>query len=247
MLLALAVILMQAPAMPPPALPVVYTSAAVVSAPAAPGTKSEVKPDAKTDTKSDVKDGERKSAESKEANTVATSANALFPAGNVSYQPGQTAATPIAISADNGVSANNGNTISDAPGTFSSSLNPAGGEPVMLVTPVKQKRPEAVGIGVPKMWFVLGAVEHGAATFDAWSTRRNIEEGTMHEANPLLRPFANSNAMYAAVQVAPVLFDLLSRQMMRNSHSWVRKSWWAPQSASTVASILSGAHNVAIH
>jgi hypothetical protein len=97
------------------------------------------------------------------------------------------------------------------------------------------------------MWFVLGAVEHGAATFDAWSTRRNIMAGTMHEANPLMRPFANSNAMYAAVQVAPVLFDLLSKQMMRNSHSWVRKSWWVPQTASTVTSILSGAHNVAIH
>jgi hypothetical protein len=112
---------------------------------------------------------------------------------------------------------------------------------------MKKKRPEAAGIGVPKMWFVLGAVEHGAATFDAWSTRRNIEEGTMHEADPIMRPFANSNAMYAAVQVAPVLFDLLSKQMLHNSHSWVRKSWWVPQSASTVASILSGARNVAIH
>ena len=71
-------------------------------------------------------------------------------------------------------------------------------------------------------------------------------EGTMHEADPIMRPFANSSAMYAAVQVAPVLFDLMSKQMLRNSHSWVRKSWWVPQSASTVASILSGAHNAIV-
>jgi hypothetical protein len=136
--------------------------------------------------------------------------------------------------------------VADEPGTFSSSVKPAAGEPVILV-PITRRRPEAAGIGVPKMWLVLGAMEHGAATFDAWSTRRNVMEGTMHETNPMLRPFANSNAMYAAVQVAPVLFDLLSKHMLHSSRSWERKSWWVPQTASTVASILSGAHNMAIH
>jgi hypothetical protein len=233
MFLALAVILMQAPAIPAPATPVTsYTNSAVVSVAAAPETKDAPK----SEGKSDVKDGERKSDESKEASAPAVVVSTLFPAGsNVAYQPGQTVATPI------------DSAMPEAPGaTYSSSLPPGGGEPVMLVTQ-KKKRPEAAGIGVPKMWFVLGAMEHGAATFDAWSTRRNIMSGTMHETDPIMRPFANSNAMYAAVQVAPVLLDLLSKQMLRNSHSWVRKSWWVPQSASTVASILSGAHNVAIH
>jgi hypothetical protein len=240
MFLALAVILMQAPAAAP-AMPVTsYTNSAVVSVAAAPETKDAPKSETKSEAKSDNKDGEKKSDESKEASAPAVVVNTLFPSGsNVAYQPGQTVVTPI------------DNAILEAPGaTYSSSLSSSplagGGEPVMLVA-TKKKRPEAVGIGVPKMWFVLGAMEHGAATFDAWSTRRNIIAGTMHETDPIMRPFANSNAMYAAVQVAPVLFDLLSKQMMRNSHSWVRKSWWVPQSASTVASILSGAHNVAIH
>jgi hypothetical protein len=229
MLLALAVILMQAPAVSSPAMPITYTNSAVVSVAAAPETKSE--------TKSDEKDGDKKSDDSKEASAPPVIlVNTLFPAGsNVAYQPGQTVVTPI------------DNANPEAPGAFSSSLLPGGGEPVMSVAAMKKKRPEAAGVGVPKMWFVLGAMEHGAATFDAWSTRRNIVEGTMHEADPIMRPFANSNAMYAAVQVAPVLFDLLSKQMLRNSHSWVRKSWWVPQSASTVTSIFSGAHNVAIH
>jgi hypothetical protein len=236
MLFALAVILMQAPAVPASAVPVTSTNSAVVSVAAAPETKSETKPEAKADTKSDVKDGEKKSPASKEASAPVAFPQPIFPSGStVSYQPGQTVVTPI------------DNAIPENAESFSSSLNPAAREPAILGMPMTRKRPEGAGIGVPKMWFVLGAMEHGAATFDAWSTRRNIAEGTTHETNPMLQPFANSNAMYAAVQVAPVLFDLLSRQMLHNSHSWVRKSWWVPQSASTVASILSGAHNVAIH
>jgi hypothetical protein len=229
MLLALAVILLQAPAVPAPAMPAPYTNAATVSVAAAPERKDDAKREAKAETNSNLKVGEKKSG------APVTVESSLLPAGaNVSYEPGQTVVTPI------------DNSMPGAPGTFSSSLISGTGQPIMPVTAAK-RRPEAAGMGVPKMWFVLGAVEHGAATFDAWSTRRNIMEGTMHEADPLLRPFANSNAMYAAVQVAPVLFDLLSRQMLRNSHSWVRKSWWVPQTASSVASILSGAHNVAIH
>jgi hypothetical protein len=232
MLLALAVILMQAPAVNAPAMQAPYTNSATVFVAAAPASKD----DAKTDAKSDGKDSEKKSADGKESSAPVAMPSPLFPAGaNVSYQPGQTVVTPI------------DNAIPDAPGTFSSSFIPAGGgEPVML-KPMKKRNPEAAGVSVPKMWFVLGAVEHGAATFDAWSTRRNIIDGVAHETDPLMKPFANSGAMYAAVQVAPVLFDFMSKQMLRNSHSWVRKSWWVPQTASTVASVLSGAHNVAIH
>ena len=214
MFLALAVILMQAPAVAAPAMPVTsYTNSAVVSVAAAPETKDAPKSEAK----SESKDGEKKSDESKEAGAPVVVTNTLFPAGsNVAYQPGQTVVTPI----DNAIPEAPGSTFSSS---LSSSLSAGGGEPVMSVASMKKKRPEAVGVGVPKMWFVLGAMEHGAATFDAWSTRRNIVAGTMHETDPIMRPFANSNAMYAAVQVAPVLFDLLSKQMMRNSHSWVQE------------------------
>jgi hypothetical protein len=240
MLFALAIILMQSPVVPAPAVPVPSTNSAIVSVAAAPETKIETKSQAKPETKSDVKDGEKKSADAgKTASTPGTVGATLFSTGsNVAYQPGQMVMTPV----DDSV---NGS-VKDEPGSFSSSSRAAAGEPVILA-PVKRKRPEAAGIGVPKMWFVLGAMEHGAATFDAWSTRRNITAGTAHEMNPMLQPFANSNAMYAAVQVAPVLFDLLSKHMLHSSRSWERKSWWVPQTASTVTSILSGAHNMAIH
>jgi hypothetical protein len=43
------------------------------------------------------------------------------------------------------------------------------------------------------------------------------------------------------------MFDLLSKQMLRNSHPWVRRMWRVPQTGSTVASVFSGAHNMSIH
>ncbi len=101
--------------------------------------------------------------------------------------------------------------------------------------------------GFPKNWMILGAVEHGAATFDAWSTRRVIENGTGYEMNPLLKPFANSNALYGAVQVAPLVFDYVGLRMLHSEHPWMRKFWWVPQSASAAASIFGGVHNTMMH
>jgi hypothetical protein len=94
-----------------------------------------------------------------------------------------------------------------------------------------------------KIWFSLAAVEHTAAGFDAWSTRRGIGVNAQ-ESNPLLKPFANSGAMYPATQVVPVGMDLLAHYMMRSGNPVVRKLWWLPQTASTVVSVASGLHNL---
>lgn len=162
----------------------------------------------------------------------------VFPTA-VSYVPGQL----MLIRADG--------TSPDADSeSFSSSLSSSGRAPAsMRLAPTPHASPLGEGrdMGTMRKWLILSAAEHGAATFDAWSTRRNLSEGIGYETNPLLRPFANSSALYAAVQVAPVLLDLLSRQMMRSSHPWERRIWWVPQSASTVASLAAGAHNMAIH
>jgi hypothetical protein len=80
--------------------------------------------------------------------------------------------------------------------------------------------------------------------FDAISTRRAITRYGAVEMNPLLKPFAGNNSLFAAIQVAPVLLDVAGRRMMYSRHSWVRRVWWVPQSASFVGSILCGAHNL---
>jgi hypothetical protein len=95
-------------------------------------------------------------------------------------------------------------------------------------------------------WLALSTAQHGAATFDAWSTRRVISSGQGQELNPLLRPFAGNGSLYAVMQVGPVALDYLGKRMMTSRHEWVRRTWWVPQVVSTVVSLASGAHNLSV-
>ena len=97
------------------------------------------------------------------------------------------------------------------------------------------------------MWTGLTIATSGAATFDAFTTRRAITNSGAVELNPLLRPFAGNASLYAAIQVGPALLDFAGKKMMYSRHSWVRRMWWAPQSASFVTSLFCGAHNLAYH
>ena len=97
-----------------------------------------------------------------------------------------------------------------------------------------------------KLWYALAFTGHGAAAFDAWSTRRAISGNYGTESNPLLRPFARSGALYAATQVSPALMDYLGQHMMVSQHRWVRKMWWLPQTAGTGMSLAASVHNVGV-
>ena len=76
-----------------------------------------------------------------------------------------------------------------------------------------------------RAWIALSFVQHGAATFDAYSTRQAISHGAV-EDDPMMRPFAHSPAMYAAVQVGPVMLDILARHMQRSNNNFLRHIWW---------------------
>jgi len=97
-----------------------------------------------------------------------------------------------------------------------------------------------------RLWYALTITGSGAATFDAWSTRRAISSGYGQEANPFLKPFANSNALYVAVQASPALMDFIGKRMMTSEHPFLRKVWWLPQSAGAAMSFVAGAHNVSV-
>jgi hypothetical protein len=94
-----------------------------------------------------------------------------------------------------------------------------------------------------KLWYTLSITGSSAAVFDAWSTRRAISGGYGVEANPFLRPFSHSNAMYAATQVSPLVMDFIGKRMMTSHHQWMRNLWWVPQSAGTSMSLYAGVHN----
>lgn len=97
-----------------------------------------------------------------------------------------------------------------------------------------------------KIWFGLAIAGSSGAGFDAWSTHRAVTGGYGQEANPFLRPFAHSNAIYAATQVSPAVMDFLGKRMMVSQHGWVRKMWWLPQTAGASISFVSAVHNVGV-
>ncbi len=122
-------------------------------------------------------------------------------------------------------------------------LNPAV-QPFLPVKPVLTRPRETPR--QRKIWYGLTLAAHSGAAFDAWSTHRAVAGGYGQEANPFLRPFANSNAIYAATQVSPAVMDYLGKRMMVSQHGWVRKIWWLPQTAGASISFVSGAHNVGV-
>jgi len=94
-----------------------------------------------------------------------------------------------------------------------------------------------------RTWLLLSFAQHGAATFDAYSTRRAISTGAV-EGDPLMRPFAGSPGIYAAIQVGPLALDYVAARMQRSQHQLFRRTWWVPQAASTGMFIASGVHNL---
>jgi hypothetical protein len=113
-------------------------------------------------------------------------------------------------------------------------------------TPVKPVRIIAVETApARRSWLILSFAQHGAATFDAYTTRQAVSAGA-REDDPLMRPFANSPAIYAVSQIGPALLDYAARRMQRSQHAFVRRSWWLPQSVSTSLYIFCGTHNLHI-
>ena len=93
------------------------------------------------------------------------------------------------------------------------------------------------------IWYGLIAAGHGTAALDAWTTRRAVSGGYGTEGDPLQRPFANSNAIYATTQLSPLLMDYVGHRMMRSRSPMLRRFWWVPQAASASFSLGAGIHN----
>lgn len=94
-----------------------------------------------------------------------------------------------------------------------------------------------------RSWLALSAIQHGAAAFDAYSTRQAVSRGAV-EDDPMMRPFAHSGAIYAAIQAGPIALDFIARRMQHSEIGLIRRMWWVPQSVSTATYIFAGVHNL---
>lgn len=93
------------------------------------------------------------------------------------------------------------------------------------------------------IWYGLMAVSHGAAAFDAYTTRRAISGDYGVEGNPMLRPFSHSKAMYAATQVSPAIMDYIGHRMVKSHNPLIHRLWWVPQTAGGSVSLSAAIHN----
>jgi hypothetical protein len=98
-----------------------------------------------------------------------------------------------------------------------------------------------------RIWRALDIAQSSAATFDAWSTRRVLASGAGQELNPMLRPFAGNDSLYAVIQVAPLALDYLGHRMIMSHNKVLRHTWWIPQVAGTIVSFSGGVNNVAVY
>jgi len=94
------------------------------------------------------------------------------------------------------------------------------------------------------LWYALSFTGAGAASLDAWSTRRAISRGYGIEGNPMLRPFSHSGAPYAATQVSPLVLEFVGKRMMVSQHPLLRKVWWLPQAVGSGVSFGAAIHNI---
>src|SRR5262249_36627708 len=128
--------------------------------------------------------------------------------GTVSAAPDATAPSqPVANAA---IASINVSSSRDASGSQPALLrvsNPGPVEPAILKSTTKLPEHPEPSVKVRRIWWGLTAAQHSAATFDAWSTRKSISSGNGYERNPLMKPFADSAAIYPVIQVVPLGLD----------------------------------------
>lgn len=135
----------------------------------------------------------------------------------------------------------------------SSASSPAVGRPATAAairggppTPARLIAADRYGMspGQRRAWLMLGIAQHGAAFFDAKTTRDAMRNH--QELDPLLRPFAHSAALYPVMQVAPTGLDWLAVRLAASRHRWLRRIWWLPQAAATAGFLWSATHNLSL-
>ncbi len=91
--------------------------------------------------------------------------------------------------------------------------------------------------------FLILLLNHGAATFDAWSTRYLVGQNLVGlEANPLERPFVHSNVLYLTNQGDAVIADILELHKWKKRKLRIASDFFATLVFS--GHLYSGIHNV---
>jgi hypothetical protein len=178
------------------------------------------------------------SANTVKAETHSTAAVSEISSDDSSLSSTLPAAPEAKVATDREIAAS----VAPAPAAIEPAATPAAAKPIapgkaFLGRPYETPRQR-------KMWYALSFAGAGAASFDAWSTRRAISQGYGVEGNPMLRPFSHSAVLYAATQVSPLVMDFIGKRMTISQHPLLRKAWWLPQTIGASVSVSAAVHNV---
>jgi hypothetical protein len=113
--------------------------------------------------------------------------------------------------------------------------------------PLSHPKRYGLALGQKRVWLFLALAQHGAAFFDARTTRDTMGHDAVRqygELDPLLRPFAHSAALYPVMQIGPAGLDWLALRLSGSHRRWLRRIWWLPQTAAVAGFVWSGAHNL---
>lgn len=166
--------------------------------------------------------------------------------GTASAVPASTASQPLANTAIASINVSSSRDTSASEPALMRVSNPGPIQPAILKSTTNlPERPEP-SVRQRRLWWALTAAQHGTATFDAWSTRKSISSGNGYERNPLMKPFADSAAIYPVIQAVPLGLDFISQRMMRSRHGFIRKTWWVPQTIAIAGFTWSGVNNLRV-
>jgi hypothetical protein len=121
-------------------------------------------------------------------------------------------------------------------------VQPAAAPAIVVNDNFQPYHPVSVRDHSRRNWLLLVAASSAAASLDAYTTRRAVQSGAV-EMNPFLKPFVNSNGLYAAIQISPVVMDLVGYKMQHSENRLLRHTWWIPQAMGTGVSFSAAAHN----
>jgi hypothetical protein len=158
-------------------------------------------------------------------------------------RPESITSAPVAPEGGMSSSSQISNHLSEPPLLSAKNINPVVQPLVAVSNPTFPHKPSA---RQRRAWWVLTVAQHGAATFDAWSTRKSLASGNGYERNPLMKPFADSASIYPIVHVLPLGLDYASIRMIRSRHGFFRKTWWVPQTIATAGFIWVGTRNLRV-
>ena len=91
--------------------------------------------------------------------------------------------------------------------------------------------------------YALFMLDSTFTQLDTHSTRQLVNQPGWYESDPIWKPFARNNSLYAVTAASNVGLAFLGYKMHHSRHAIVRNLWWTPQAADAALHFAGWTHN----